>query len=200
MNKDKENSDSDSNSQVPPDAFPSENTVPPHKKENPYESEQSIESDKEKPIDEYSIAGKIPSNKKRWLFPIFLIITIVVGGYFYAQKNGIDLPISLSSDLKKSFPFAAKKPKPPAEQSKTRSIKPVPKINEQSEKSSASKKPISENEKTINLLRDEIRSLKTELTKKNSTPPQNVQNVIPHISGRIIREKTKDLIWKEEEY
>ena len=58
-------------------------------------------------------------------------------------------------------------------------------------------KTINENEKTIDLLRDEIQSLKSELKEKSSTL-QNVRIKRPHISDGFLAEEPEETIQQEE--
>ena len=167
MNTDQENTDSDRDSHLSSKDFTSEDIEPLYENDSSCKLEQPIESDNVKPIDEESVTGGKKFSRKEQLSLLFLIITLSVGGYFYTQKKEIDLPITLPSDFNNSFPITTEPPKPLAAQSKTLPIDSAPKIVEQAEETSTLKKPTSENEKTINLLRDEIRSLKTELTQKN---------------------------------
>jgi hypothetical protein len=200
MNEDQENPDSDCDSQISSKDHSYEDINPSRKEDSSLELEQSAESKNEQPPHEDSATKKKSYNKKAWLFLLFLIITIGAGGYFYFQKKGIDLSITLPSDLNKSLLFTEKTPKVLATQSKTAPIESAPKVIEQVEAPSTIEKPSSEDEKMIKLLRDEVRSLKIELTQKNSIPsPQNIQNVMPHISGRVVREKTEASTGEKEE-
>ena len=58
-------------------------------------------------------------------------------------------------------------------------------------------KTTNENEKTIDLLRDEIQSLKSELKEKSSTL-QNFRIKRPHISGSFLAEEPEETIQEEE--
>ena len=58
-------------------------------------------------------------------------------------------------------------------------------------------KTINENEKTIDLLRDEIQSLKSELKEKSATL-QNFRIKRPHISGGFLAEEPEETIQQEE--
>ena len=58
-------------------------------------------------------------------------------------------------------------------------------------------KTTNENEKTINLLRDEIQSLKSELKEKSSTL-QNFGIKRPHISGGFLAEESEEIAQQEE--
>ena len=58
-------------------------------------------------------------------------------------------------------------------------------------------KTINENEKTIDLLRDEIQSLKSELKEKSATL-QNFRTKRPHISGGFPAEKSEGTAQQEE--
>jgi hypothetical protein len=58
-------------------------------------------------------------------------------------------------------------------------------------------KTTNENEKTIDLLRDEIQSLKSELKEKSSTL-QNFGIKRPHISGGFLAEESEEIAQQEE--
>ena len=98
MNKDLENSDSDCDSQVPIEDSSSKDIEPFHKENNSLEPEQSIEAEEENPTDEDSATQKKSFDRKGWLFLLSLIIALGTGGYFYAQKKGVELSF-LSVDL-----------------------------------------------------------------------------------------------------
>ena len=200
MNEDQENPDPGYDSQIPSEDYSHEDIKPSRKEDGSSELEQLAEPENEQPAYEDSATKKKSYGKKGRLFLLFLITTIGVGGYFYSREKEIYLPIALPSDLNQSFTFTEKILEPLAAQSKTVPIESAPKAIEQIEAPSTVEKPSSEDEKMINLLRDEVRSLKTELTQKNSIPsPQNIQNVMPHISGRVVRKKTEASTGKKEE-
>ena len=67
---------------------------------------------------------------------------------------------------------------------------------EQTKKTTLFDKTTTENEKTIDLLRDEIQSLKAEL-KQKSSPSQNFQIKKPHISGSFLEEKPEETTQQE---
>ena len=104
MNKDQENSDSECDSQAPSEESSTEDIESFYKENSPHESGLSTESNNGEPTDDSSAAKKKSFVRKRWLFPLFLTITIGTGSYFYAQEKGIHLSITLPLDLNKSFP------------------------------------------------------------------------------------------------
>ena len=69
-------------------------------------------------------------------------------------------------------------------------------IIEQTKRTNLFDKTTNENEKTIDLLRDEIKSLKVEL-KQKSSPSQNFQIKRPHISGGFLEEKPEETTQQE---
>jgi len=69
-------------------------------------------------------------------------------------------------------------------------------IVDQTKRTTLFDKTINENEKTIDLLRNEIQSLKAELKQKSSTY-QNFRTKKPHISGGFIEEKIEEATQQE---
>ena len=69
-------------------------------------------------------------------------------------------------------------------------------IVEQTKRTNLFDKTTNENKKTIDLLRDEIQSLKAEL-KQKSSPSQNFQIKRPHISGSFLEEKPEETTQQE---
>ena len=69
-------------------------------------------------------------------------------------------------------------------------------IVEQTKRTNLFDKTTNENEKTIDLLRDEVQSLKAEL-KQKSSPSQNFQIKRPHISGGFLEEKPEETTQQE---
>ena len=69
-------------------------------------------------------------------------------------------------------------------------------IVDQTKRTTLFDKTINENEKTIDLLRNEIQSLKAELKQKSSLP-QNFRIKRPHISGGFLEEKPEETIQQE---
>ena len=67
---------------------------------------------------------------------------------------------------------------------------------EQTKRTTLFDKTTNENEKTIDLLRNEIQSLKAELKQKSSTS-QNFRIKRPHISGGFIEEKPEETTQQE---
>ena len=198
MNKDQENSDSECDSQAPSEESSTEDIESSYKENSPHESGLSTESNNGEPTDDSSAAKKKSFVRKRWLFPLFLTITIGTGSYFYAQEKGIHLSITLPLDLNKSFPVTTTTLTPLAIQSETLPIKSGSEIVKTVGEPSLPEKPISENEKTINLLRSEIQPLKAELTQKSRIPSsQNAQHLVTHISGRILEREIEELIEDE---
>ena len=194
MNKEEENLDSDSYSKAPSKDSSSNGIEASHEEDSFFESERSIEPDNEKATGEDSATKKDSFSKKGWLFLIFILITVGAGGYFYVQTKGVDSAI-LPLDLNTSFPVNVKPLRSPATQSEALTIKPAPETIEQLEKQNTLEKPTFENETTINLLRNEIESLKTAISQKNKTPAShNIQNAIPHISGVSLGETTEEVI------
>ena len=84
----------------------------------------------------------------------------------------------------------------PETQSKEIPAKFSGKIVEQTKRTKLFDKTTNENEKTIDLLRNEIQSLKAELKQKSSLP-QNFRIKRPHISGGFLEEKTEKTTQQE---
>ena len=136
---------------------------------------------------------------KGWL--LFLVLSITLGScvYFYIQKKGIDVATTLTWNLKKLFPVTPKTPSPLDNQSKETPNEPARIVVEHTEKTSLSEKIALEKENVINLLRNEIKSLKSELKRKNSLPPsQNFQSKKPHISGGFSENKAEKITKKKD--
>ena len=118
MNEDQGNPDPGYDSQIPSEDYSHEDIKPSRKEDGSSELEQLAEPENEQPAYEDSATKKKSYGKKAWLFLLFLIITLGAGGYFYFQKKGIDLSITLPSDLNKSLLFSEKTPKVLTTQSK----------------------------------------------------------------------------------
>ena len=176
--------------------------------------EQSIESDKEDPTNKHSSVNG-------WLLLLVLLMTLGTGFYFYSYKEDSSFFTTLPDSLMKLFSTAPQLKNLPAIQSKETLARPPEKvikkieeatspdtqskeipakfsreIVEQTKRTTLFDKTTNENEKTIDLLRDEIKSLKAELKQKSSTS-QNFRIKRPHISGGFIEEKLEETTQQE---
>ena len=204
MNDDRDNSNIQSSSE----GSSTEVNSSSEEKDTP-SSEQSIESDKEDPTNK-------DSSVNGWLLLLVLLIVLGTGFYFYTYKKDSSFFTTLPDSLIKLFSTAPQlknlpsiQPKktlatPPEEviekteeaispdtQSKEIPAKFSGEIVEQTKRTNLFDKTTNENEKTIDLLRDEIQSLKAEL-KQKSSPSQNFQIKRPHISGGFLEEKPEE--------
>ena len=217
MDKDPDNS----NLQPNAESSSTEVNTPPQEKD-PLVSEQPIEPDKEDRINKDSSVEKKGPGGKSWSLFLALLITLGIGFYFYTHKQGDDFFTTLPENLKKLFLTAPKIKKPLNNEFKKTPFEPTQEVAKKIEgassldtqpKEMSAKSPeeiveptqgpnpfnktTNENEKTIDLLRDEIQSLKSELKEKSSTL-QNFRIKRPHISGGFLAEEPEETIQQEE--
>jgi hypothetical protein len=138
------------------------------------------------------------------------------GFYFYAYKKDSGLSKTLSEGLRKSFSPAPQSNNPPDndfkkipvksqkvtkriegeisldKQPKKTFVNLPEKIVKQSKRASIFDQIITEKDKTINLLRNEILSLKSDLIQKHP-PPQRYRIKKPHISGSFLEEQSEEI-------
>jgi len=209
MNDDRDNSNIQSSSEGS-----STEVNPSSEEKDTLASEQSIESDKEDPINK-------DSSVKGRLLLLVLLIALGTGFYFYTYKKDSSFFTTLPDSLMKFFSTAPQLKNLPDIQSKETLARPpeeiIKKIEEATSPETQSKeipakfsgeivdqtkrttlfdKTTNENEKTIDLLRNEIQSLKAELKQKSSLP-QNFRIKRPHISGGFLEEKPEETIQQE---
>ena len=203
------------------DTLASEQSIDPNKEVNASSEEkntpsleQSIESDKEGPTNKHSSVNG-------WLLLLVLLIVLGTGFYFYTYKKDSSFFTTSPDSLMKFFSTAPQLKNLPDIQSKDTLARPseevIKKIEEaispetqskeipakfsgeivdQTKRTTLFDKITNENEKTIDLLRNEIQSLKAELKQKSSLP-QNFRIKRPHISGSFLEEKPEETIQQE---
>ena len=217
MDKDQDNS----NLQPNAESSSTEVNTPPQEKD-PLVSEQPIEPDKEDRINKDSSVEEKDPDGKSWSLFLALLITLGIGFYFYTHKQGDDFFTTLPENLKKLFLTAPKIKNPLDNEFKKTPFEPTQEVAKKiagassldtQPKEMSAKSPeeiveptqgpnpfnitINENEKTIDLLRDEIQSLKSELKEKSATL-QNFRTKRPHISGGFLAEKSEGTAQQEE--
>ena len=218
MDKDQDNS----NLQPNAESSSTEVNTPPQEKD-PLVSEQPIETDKEARINKDSSVEEKDPDRKSWPLFLALLITLGIGFYFYTHKQGDDFFTTLPENLKKLFLTAPKIKNPldnefektpfeptqevakkiegassPDTQPKEMPTKSPREIVEPTQGPNPFNKTTNENEKTIDLLRDEIQSLKSQLKEKSSTL-QNFRVKKPHISGGFPAEESEETAQQEGE-
>jgi len=211
MNKNQDNSDLQSSAEEN-----SKQVNSPSDEKGNLGLEQTIEPDKEDTINKYSSLEKKRPRKKSSILLLFLLMALGAGFYFYAYKKDSGLSKSLSEDLRKSFSPAPQSNNPPDNDLKkipVKSQKVTKKIEgeispdklpkntsvnlpdttvKQSKKAKVFDEIITEKDKTINLLRNEILSLKSDLKQKHP-PPQRLRIKKSHISGSFLEEQSKKI-------
>ena len=217
MDKDQDNSNLQPNAES---SSAEVNTLPQEK--DPLVSEQPIEPDKEDRINKDSSVEEKDPDGKSWPLFLALLITLGIGFYFYTHKQGDVFFTTLPENLKKLFLTAPKIKTPLDNEFKKTPFEPTQEVARKIEgagspdtqfKEMPTKSPgknaeltqgpnpfnktINENEKTIDLLRDEIQSLKSELKEKSSTL-QNFGIKRPHISGGFLAEESEEIAQQEE--
>ena len=211
MNENQDNSDLQSSSE----GNSKQVNSPSNEKDN-LESEQTIEPDKEDSINKHSSQEKKSPRKKSSLLLLILLMALGAGFYFYAYKKDSGLSKTLSEGLIKSFSPAPQSNNPPEKdfkkipvksqkvtkriegeisldkQPKKTSVNLPEKIVKQSKRANVFDEIITEKDKTINLLRNEILSLKSDLIQKN-TLPQRSRIKKPHISGSFLEDPSEEI-------
>ena len=217
MDKDQDNSSLQPNAE----SSSTELNTPPQEKD-PLVSEQLIEPDKEDHINKDSSVEEKGPDGKSWPLFLALLITLGIGFYFYTHKQGDDFFTTLPENLKKLFLTAPKIKNPLDNEFEKTPFEPTQEVAKKIEGASSPdthpkemptkspgeiveptqgpnsfNKTINENEKTIDLLRDEIQSLKSELKEKSSTL-QNFGIKRPHISGGFLAKESEEIAQQEE--
>ena len=218
MDKDQDNS----NLQPNAESSSTEVNTPPQEKD-PLVSEQPIAPDKEDRINKDSSVEEKDSDGKSWPLFLALLITLGMGFYFYTHKQGDDFFATLPENLRKFFLTAPKIKNPLDNEFKKTPFEPTQEVAKKIEGASSPdtqpkemptkspreiveptqgpnpfNKTTNENEKTIDLLRDEIQSLKSQLKEKSSTL-QNFRVKKPHISGGFPAEESEETAQQEGE-
>ena len=218
MDKDQDNSNLQPNAES---SSTEVNTLPQEK--DPLVSEQPIEPDKEDRINKDSSVEEKDPDGKSWPLFLALLITLGIGFYFYTHKQGDDFFTTLPENLKKLFLTAPKIKNPLDNEFKKTPFEPTQEVAKKIEGTSSPdtqpkemptklpgeiveptqgpnpfNKTTNENEKTIDLLRDEVQSLKSQLKEKSSTL-QNFRVKKPHISGGFPAEELEETAQQEGE-